>query len=148
MKRQQSGFTLIELIAVIVVLGILAATALPKFTDTSGQARLSAVDGLRAAIIGSYTMVYAQSILDGQTQLAGGNVMVSGVAVSTVWGYPSVAGIQTVVVLAGDAYTLTVSADDVLYEYGQPALSGCEIEYAESTAANTPPVLTIDVSQC
>lgn len=37
-KRQQSGFTLIELVMVIVVLGILAATALPKFTDLSGTA--------------------------------------------------------------------------------------------------------------
>ncbi len=64
--NRQNGFTLIELVMVIVILGILAATALPKFIDTTGEARTAAVAGIAGGLGSSNAVNYAGSLAKGQ----------------------------------------------------------------------------------
>lgn len=58
-RRPQGGFTLIELVMVIVIVGVLSAVAIPKFIDLSGDAKQAAVDGMAGALASSAAINYA-----------------------------------------------------------------------------------------
>lgn len=63
---KQAGFTIIELVVVIVLLGIMAATALPRFMDVSDDAHASVVDGVRGGMQSGISMYHAQWVANGQ----------------------------------------------------------------------------------
>jgi MSHA pilin protein MshA len=84
MKNQQ-GFTLIELIIVIVILGLLAVTAAPKFIGMQSDARKATVQGLAGTLKSAGNIVYAKSALDGVESAATGTAN----GVSVVYGYPA-----------------------------------------------------------
>lgn len=88
MKKQQSGFTLIELIMVIVVLGILAAFALPKFANLSGDARAATLQGAFASVKATSAMVHSSFLAKNDSTVA--KVSLEGGAYAAVVnGYPA-----------------------------------------------------------
>ena len=70
---KQEGFTLIELIVVIVILGILAVTAAPKFIDLQGDARASTLQGLAGAMKGAATLVHGKALVANKVSILRGS---------------------------------------------------------------------------
>ncbi len=85
MKRQ-AGFTLIELVMVIVILGILAAFALPRFADLGGEARKAALQGAYGAIQSASSIAHADYLVQGTNPAT---ITLEGVDITIANGYPA-----------------------------------------------------------
>lgn len=91
MKNTKHGFTLIELVIVIVILAIIAALSIPKFINLSGDAESAVVNGLKGALIEGSNLVHAKASIE---KLDAGNqtMTLNGGDISLRAGYPRVAG--------------------------------------------------------
>ncbi len=158
--NKQQGFTLIELVVVIVILGILAVTAAPKFIDLQGDARGATIQAVKAAVETATSGVHAKSLIAGNdtvlkasnptVTIAGATIEIgSGWQDATADNFSDLLDIDT----TNDFSVVAEGTSFFIYINGQTAPSvatpgTCHVRYIESTNTNTKPAITSVITSC
>lgn len=145
--NKQAGFTLIELIMVIVILGVLSAFALPRFADLGGQARAATISGVSGAMKAASNIAHAQWLAEGDSPAT---VTLEGTSITMSFGYPTVGSIMDAAQITADDFTIALG---VVTAKGVSAVSlaagTCSVEYTAATSLTVPAVVSaVDVSAC
>jgi MSHA pilin protein MshA len=158
LEKQQTGFTLIELVIVIVILGVLAAFALPRFADLGNEARTSSLQGLEGVVVSTVSQFRTVCAVQSSTNCGTGlhpPVTLSAYGatpIRVVGGYPEAGSInngQWEIDDLVDTSGFEVSnPNGSLTRWSVSGVSDCYLEYRQMQGGETNPLITVVDTGC
>lgn len=146
MVRLQRGFTLIELIVVIVILGILAAFALPRFAGLDEQAQKAVTEGLAGSIRSGAALAHGKALAT--RAAASGSISMEDQTIDLAFKYPATAQIGRVLSSTAGFTSSTAGSATRFAPDNVADSANCHVDYEAPSAANTPPTITLVTTDC
>lgn len=143
MRKVQAGFTLIELVVVITILGILSAFAIPRFTALGSSARVASIGALGGSLQSAAALAHAQYLASGVTPTS---VAMEGANVTLANGYPDQAGILLALQNTSGYGTSTAGNVVTFTQNGASNPATCSVTYTVSTVVGTPATVSTPVT--
>jgi MSHA pilin protein MshA len=141
MDKAVKGFTLIELVVVITILGILAAFAFPRFAALETEARAATVNGLAGSLRAASALAHSLYLVTGTSP-----VSMEGNNITMQEGYPTTEDIEKALT-DYTGFTIATGAAISFAPTGATATVNCQVTYAEAPANGTP-TITVSDSDC
>ena len=147
--NKQKGFTLIELVVVIVILGILAVTAAPKFIDLTSDAKGAVLQAVKASVNSAADLVHAKALVQSEVGETG-SISAANTTIGLVYGWPDADSIASLLELEANTPIEQVSGSNGTFTHKDAATEAtCVTVYdVSSVDATTRPVVTTTVSGC
>jgi MSHA pilin protein MshA len=167
--KQQRGFTLIELIIVIVILGILAVTAAPRFIDVQSDARISVMQSIKGSWESAVKLIYAKAVIEGVDKKSPHTYNLNGYPLILNYGYPDAYNLNVNHIMSyldielgsdkefyvsrptvadGDPHKVRIKYTDVPITVVLGVDRGCYVEYTEPAGPSLPPSFSIETTNC
>ena len=144
MKHPQKGFTLIELVVVITILGILASFAIPRFAGLETSARTAAINGLAGSVRAASALAHSVALVTGTSSSE--DISMDGQAVTMVNLYPT-ASTAGIVAALQDFSGFQDNTDGTLDLIGAPTEATCRVTYTPAGVGGSP-TIAVTFSGC